>query len=91
MSSIKRKIRRNKDKKAKKELEESIKDHISLFSKLEQECLSCAQPFDKNSKEHAQTWRVVVRKDEESVHLYCPKCWDTATRLIKQIEEENDN
>jgi len=91
MSGIKRKIRRNKDKKAMKERKESIQDHISLFSKLEQECLSCTRPYDKKSKEHAQTWRVVVRKEEESVRLYCPECWDTATRLIKQIEEENDN
>ena len=56
MGSLKRKMARNKAKQAKKDL----KQKIGLFDQLGDECLTCQKPFDKKSKEHAQTWFVAV-------------------------------
>ena len=91
MGSIKRKIARNKAKKAEKEM----KQQMHMFGKLGEECTSCQTPFDKKSKEHAVTLNVVVREKEEKVNLYCPECWDKANKIIKDFEEreakKNDN
>ena len=84
MGSLKRKMARNKEKRAKKYL----KQKIGLFDKLEDECLTCQKPFDKNSKEHAQSWFVAVRKQEGKVNLYCPECWNKAQEIIKDYGEK---
>ena len=78
---------RNKAKKAKKD----IKKQLMMFDKIGDECNACQKPFDKKSKEHAMTWKVVVREQEQVVRIYCPECWGKATDLIKQVEENDDN
>jgi uncharacterized protein with PIN domain len=83
MGSLKRKLRRNKEKK----LNKQMMKQISMFGKLE-ECTSCRAPFDKTSKEHAKTWRVAVREKEQKVNLYCPRCWNNTMELIKEIEND---
>ena len=87
MGSLERKIARNKAKKQKKEM----KELLGLFDKMGDECAACLAPFDKKSKEHAMTWKVVVREKEEIVRLYCPDCWDKTTEAIKQVEEAMNN
>jgi DNA-directed RNA polymerase subunit RPC12/RpoP len=67
-----------------------MKELLTLFEKLGDECLTCEKPFDKTSKEHVQTWKVVVREDKNSVRLYCPECWNKVTDIIKQVEENNE-
>tara|TARA_R100000005_G_C4970765_1_gene183851 strand:- start:556 stop:810 length:255 start_codon:yes stop_codon:yes gene_type:complete len=84
MGSLKRKMRRNKEKKAHKEM----KKHLNMFGMLGEQCLACAAVFDKKSKEHAKTWRVVVREDKGRVSLYCPECWTKAKELVDQLEEK---
>jgi hypothetical protein len=84
MGSLKRKMARSKQKRAKKDL----KQKIGLFDKLEDECLTCQKPFDKTSKEHAQSWFVAVRKQEGKVNLYCPECWNRAQEIIKDYGEK---
>ena len=84
MSGIKRKIARNK----KKKLEKKIKEQLMMFDKLENSCSACKKDFDKKSKEHATTWKVVVREKEEIVRLYCPECWEKANNLIKEIQND---
>ena len=59
-----------------------------MFDKLAEECAACQAPFDKKSKEHAMTWKVVVREKEEIVRLYCPECWDKANKLIEEIRND---
>ena len=78
MGGIKRKMKRNKAKRAKKEM----KQQLMMFEQLGDECAACLKPFDKKSKEHAMTWKVVVREKEELVRLYCPDCWDKANKII---------
>ncbi len=84
MGSLKRKLARNKSKKAKKRMAEQI----SMFEALGDECAACQLPFDKKSKEHASTWKVVVREKENVVRLYCPDCWDKANKLIEEIQND---
>jgi len=88
MSGAGRKIRRAKQKKAQKELEEKM----FMFGKLSDECLACKAPFDKNDKEQVQNWNVVVRKKENKVNLYCPDCWTKAKNIIEELtRSKNDN
>jgi len=92
MGSLSRKMRRNRAKKFAKEFTKQLKSQLHSFGSMGSECLACQKPFDRNSKEHAETWRVVVRKDKEQTNLYCPTCWEAAQKAIKQVEEEqNDN
>ena len=86
MGSIKRTMARRKAKKAKK----NLKQQMMLFDKLGTECSACEKPFDKTSKEYAMQWKVVVREKEELVRLYCPECWDKASKLVKSVEEDDN-
>ena len=81
MPSLSKKIQRQK----KKEAEKEFKKKVGLFNKLEDCCLVCQKNFDKKNKEMVMTWSVVVK--EETVRLYCPECWNTANKLIKEIED----
>ncbi len=78
---------RNKAKKNKK-LEKKMAKKLMLFDVLGDECAACQKPFDRESKEHAQTWKVIVREQEKIVRLYCPPCWDNANKVIKEIEND---
>ena len=84
MGSFDRKIRRQQEKKAKKEL----KKVASLYLDLPEACLTCNKPFDKTSKEHANTWNIVVRKKEGKTNLYCPGCWANAQKMLAEIQED---
>ena len=88
MGSLKRKMRRNQAKREKKEFMKTMKKQLMMFDKIGVECAACKKPFDKKLKEHAMTWRVVVREKEEVVRLYCPECWDKANKLIKEIQDD---
>jgi len=84
MGSSKRKLTRNKAKKAKKRMAEQI----SMFDALGDACAACQEPFDKKSKEQVSTWNVVVREEEKVVRLYCPECWGKANKLIEEIQND---
>jgi len=88
MGSLKRKIARNKTKREKKEFEKVMKQQLMMFDKLGTECAACSEPYDKTSKEHAMTWKVVVREKEEVVRLYCPPCWDKANKIIEEFNND---
>lgn len=91
MGNASRKIKRNKKKKAEKEL--AIK--VALFGELGDACMTCDKSFDKKNREQVMSWSVVVREQEEKVNLYCPECWDKAKTIIedfkKHLEEKNDS
>jgi len=88
MGSLKRKMAR-KALKTQKKAEKKMAKRLMMFDMLDDECAACLAPFDKQSKEHAMTWNVVVREQEKVVRLYCPECWDKAQSIIKQVENEN--
>ena len=82
MSSLKRKIKRNKEKQVNKTLKKDIAQKIGLFNKIEDHCLMCEKEFDKTNKDQVQSWYVVVRK--ENVNIYCPPCWESATAIAEK-------
>jgi len=85
LSSLSKKLRRNKEKAAKKELQKKV----GLFNKLEDHCLVCQKDFDKKNKDMVMTWSVVVKEDK--VRLYCPECWERAKKLIEEIKDGYTN
>ena len=91
MSSKLRNIKRKKDKKIKKDIEEKM----FMFNKLGDSCETCEKPFDKKDKEQVSTWNVVVKEEEGVVRLYCPECWNKAVEIIQdfrsRVEARNDN
>ena len=88
--SLERKLRRKQANKAKKKADKELATKVALFGKLPDKCLTCEAPFDKLNREQVMSWNVVVRQQEEKVHLYCPQCWDNAQKVIKQYMEDKD-
>ena len=86
MGGYKRKIRRKQAQKRAKDAQKDIQQKLGLFDKLEDSCLACSEPFDKTSKEQVQSWRVIIK--EEKVRLYCPECWDNATKIIEEVKND---
>jgi len=87
MGSLKRKMARNQAKKTKK-AERKMAKQLMMFDLMTDSCAACDTSFDKNSKEHAETWQVIVREQEKLVRLYCPECWTKANNLIKEIQND---
>ena len=81
MNSLKKKIKRDKEKEAKKELQKKV----GLFNKLADHCLVCKKDFDKKNKDMVMSWSVVVK--EEKVRLYCPECWGAAKKLVEEMKD----
>ena len=91
MGSLARKMRRKRSQKFAKQFTKQLKKQMKMMGSMSSECLACKRPFDKKSKEHAENWKVVVRKKTEQTNLYCPKCWDTAMEMIEEVEKLDDN
>jgi len=92
MTKTTKKIERNMKKAKKRLAEKEMKEKIGLFSKLEDCCLVCEKPFDKQNKEMVQSWCVIGREEQKQIRLYCPTCWNKANDMVKKIQEEiNDN
>ena len=61
-----------------------VEKTIGMFELLPDQCSACLAPYDKKDKKMVTTWNVVVREKEKIVRLYCPTCWNTAKRVIKE-------
>ena len=76
---------------ARKELKKDVKTKMAMFDSLPDKCTTCEKPFDKKSKEMAQTWSVVFKQKEQSCSLFCPECLATAKTLFaEQIAKKED-
>ena len=90
-----RKQRRAQEAQLRKDGNDELATKVAMFGKLPEECTACTAIYDKNDKEMATTWNVVVREQEKDnpVRLYCPPCWNTAqeviTNFLKTMEEED--
>lgn len=71
MSNATRKVER----KQKKDFQKQLTKQVGLFNLLPEQCHLCKKPYDKKSKEMAQTWFVNVFEEEKIVDLFCPDCW----------------
>ena len=61
---------------------DKLAQKISTFSHRPDACSACEAAFDAKSKEHAQTWRVVVRENPTRVTLFCPECIEIAKEVL---------
>ena len=73
-----RELQRNKDS-------QDIQEQVALFNKLPDHCLTCEKPYDKNNKEMAMTWSVVVHGEEEVVRLYCTECLEKSKKITEDF------
>jgi hypothetical protein len=87
-----RKQRRAKDRKIKKSKAKTteMEQKLGLFDLMPNECMVCHAAFDKTDKEMVQTWNVVVREQEKSVKVYCPRCWGEAIKILKEVGAIHD-
>ena len=85
-----RKQRRAMERKLGKENSQKLAEKIFQFDRLPDECLTCLKPFDKEDKEMARTWNVVVQ-DKDTIRLYCPDCWNMAQKIIAEYTKEKQN
>jgi hypothetical protein len=88
MSKASKKIERKIKKMKKKQDEKEMKEKINLFSTLEDCCLVCEKPFEKQNKDMVKAWYVVVRESQKRVNLYCPECWGRASSMVNKLKEE---
>jgi len=86
MSSKANKLQRQQRTETRKEAEEILTKQVGMFGRLPDECNVCQKPFDKKSKEMAQTWIVVVRNEKKLVRLFCPECVDKVKELFPDEE-----
>tara|TARA_B100001123_G_scaffold303308_1_gene338597 strand:- start:107 stop:373 length:267 start_codon:yes stop_codon:yes gene_type:complete len=82
MSSLARKLKRSQNKK-KEKLEKKLTKKLNMFEHMPENCLVCEKEYDKNSREQAMSWRVVVKAD--AVRLYCPECWLSAEKTLEEF------
>jgi hypothetical protein len=66
---------------------EALAQKISTFEHRPENCSACNADFDKTSKEHAQTWRVVVYENPMRVSLFCPECIQKTKEALNVSEE----
>ena len=66
---------------------EPVLEKISLFNKLEDQCLTCEKPFDKTDKEMVQSWYVIVKEEEKVVRMYCPPCFERARKIVEEFKQ----
>tara|TARA_R100000808_G_C2090781_1_gene111284 strand:+ start:180 stop:449 length:270 start_codon:yes stop_codon:yes gene_type:complete len=86
-----RKQRRTAAAQERKSGNEDLAEKMGMFDRLPDECTACTAPFDKKDRKMVTSWFVTVRQQEKKVRLYCPTCWETAQRVVKQYEEKKKN
>jgi len=91
MGKLSKKLGRKKRLDAKKEAEERLVRQAGMFSLIPDSCSVCSEPFDKNSKEMAMTWRVIVNEEKKRVTLVCPECQEKIDEGMKKVFGDNDD
>lgn len=88
MSNLERRVSRKNLPAKKKEAEKHLAQSLNMFDRMPNECSACSKPFDKKSKEMAQTWIVVVRNEQKLVRLFCPECIDRVKEVLPDENKE---
>ena len=91
MGKLSKKVGRKKGIKAKKDAEETLTRQVSMFGLRPDNCSICNADFDKNSKEMAMTWRVVVSEEQKRVTLICPDCQQKVEEGMQKVFGETDD
>ena len=91
MGKLSKKLSRKKQLDAKKEAEDRLVRQAGMFSLRPDACSICSKPFDKDSKEMAMTWRVIVSEEKKKVTLICPECQEKIDEGMKKVFGGNDD
>ena len=85
MGKLSKKLGRKKQLDAKKKAEDRLVRQVGMFGLRPDSCSICSKPFDKDSKEMAMTWRVIVSEEKKKVTLICPDCQDKINEGIEKV------
>ena len=91
MGKLSKKLGRKKQLDAKKEAEDKLVRQVGMFGLRPDSCSTCSKPFDKDSKEMAMTWRVIVSEEKKRVTLICPECQEKIDDGMKKVFGGNDD
>ena len=91
MGKLSKKVGRKKQVQAKKDAQEKLVRSVSMFGLRPDACSTCSAPFDKNSREMAMTWRVIVSEEKKRVTLVCPDCQQKVDEGIQKVFGGNDD
>ena len=69
---------------------DKLVEKMETFGHRPDSCSACSSPFDEKSREHAQTWRVVVHENPTRVSLFCPDCIEKAQEVINATGNTTD-
>ena len=78
----------NQRKKRRKNAQQKLQRTVGAMLSLPDECVSCKAPFDKKSREMANTWNVMVYEQQNKIYLTCPGCWDKVNLIVEEKENE---
>ena len=85
MGKLSKKLGRKKQVQAKKDAQDKLVRSVSMFGLRPDSCSVCSKPFDKDSKEMAMTWRVIVSEEKKRVTLICPECQEKIEEGIDKM------
>ena len=85
MGKLSKKLGRKKQLEAKKEAEDKLVRQVGMFGLRPDSCSVCSKPFDKDSREMAMTWRVIVSEEKKRVTLICPECQEKIDEGIDKM------
>jgi hypothetical protein len=91
MGKLSKKLRRKEKLDAKKEAEDKLVRQVGMFGMLPDSCSVCSKSFDKNSKDMAMTWRVIVSEEKKKVTLICPECQEKIDEGINKMFGGSDD
>ena len=91
MGKLSKKLGRKKQLDAKKEAEDKLVRQVGMFGLRPDSCSTCSKPFDKDSKDMAMTWRVIVSEEKKRVTLICPECQEKIDEGMKKVFGGNDD
>ena len=69
---------------------EKLVKKMESFGHRPDNCSACDEPFDKESKDHAMTWRVVVRENPTRISLFCPQCIEKTQEVLNAHANTTD-
>jgi len=91
MGKLSKKLGRKKQLEAKKRAEENLAATAAMFGLRPDNCSACNADFDKNSRDMAMTWRVVVSEEQKRVTLICPDCQQKVNEGIEKVFGGSDD
>ena len=84
MSKLERKIKRRKAQQEERKAKKELARQLNNMQQMPNNCSSCDKKFDRKSKQHAMTWKVVAYNDKSKIRLFCPDCIEKTKRILDE-------